>query len=220
MNRLAVARSEVELESSFAPRLWVLVHDVPVLYDALLDQMHPLGLSSMDLRSDAGDGSVGSAGLGFWLSDGKINVRVGLESVRLRWAVFPSDFASPVDRVSAALQQALPEIRFRTHAVSYACHGHVEGTESREFIRRFTSEGPNVEGFGEHLGAGAAFYFGEASPVVSATLTLDVSRALHDGLFVRVYMVLDEAVGTGRSIQKVGEERVRAALRAVNLEIG
>ena len=220
MNRLAVARSEVELESSFAPRLWALVHEVPVLYDALLDQLRPLGLSSMDLRADVGDGSVGSAGLGFWLLDGKTNVRVGLESVRLRWAFFPSDFATAVDGVSAALQQALPEIRFRTHAFSYACHGRVEGAESKEFVRRFTSEGPSIEGFGEHLGAGAAFYFGEASPVISSTLTLDVSRALHDGLFVRVYMVIDETVGTGQSIQKVGEDRVRAALRSVNLEIG
>ncbi len=220
MHRFAIERSEVELESSFAPRLWALVHDAPVLYDALLDQLRPLGLSSTDLRPDAGDGSVGSAGLGFWLFDGKTNVRVGLESVRFRWAVSPFEIAGSVDGVTNALRQALPEFRFRTHAFSYACHGRVEGAKSAEFVRRFTPDGPGIEGFGERLGAGAAFYFGEAPPVISSTLTLDVSRALQDGLFVRVYMVVDETVDTGQGIQTVGEERIRAALRSVNLETG
>jgi hypothetical protein len=152
MNRFVVERSEVELESNFSPRLWALVHDVPVLYDALLDSLYPFGLTSMDLRSDAGDGSVGSAGLGFWLFDGKTNVRVGLDTVRFRWASFPSDFASPVDGVTAALQQALSGLRFRTHALSYACHGRVEGAKSTEFVRQFIPDGPKVDGFGEHLG--------------------------------------------------------------------
>ncbi len=219
MNRFAIERSELELESTFVPRLWALVHDVPVLYDALLDQLHPYGLSSTDLRPDAGDGSIGSAGLGFWLFEGQTNVRIRLDAVRFRWAVFPSDVVNSVDGVTAALRQASPEIRFQTHSVSYACHGHVEGAKSNEVVRRFTPERPTIVGFGESLGAGAAFYFGEAPPVISSTLTLDVSRVLQDGLFVRVYMVVDETADTGRKIQTISEERVRAALRSVNLEI-
>ena len=82
MNRFTVQQSEIELESKFASRLWSVVHDVPVLYDALLDELAHVGLSSMDLRPDAGNGSVGGAGLGVWLFGGKVNARIGLDGVR------------------------------------------------------------------------------------------------------------------------------------------
>ena len=59
MNRFTIEQSEIELESKFASRLWSVVHDVPVLYEALLEELAYVGLSSMDLRPDAGNGSVG-----------------------------------------------------------------------------------------------------------------------------------------------------------------
>ena len=34
MSRFTIERTDVEMESSFAPRLWALIHDVPVLYEA------------------------------------------------------------------------------------------------------------------------------------------------------------------------------------------
>ena len=69
-----IKRSEIELESSFQPRLWFLMDAVPKLYEALLVELSDAGLSSMDLRPDPGTGSVGSTGLGFWLFGGKANV--------------------------------------------------------------------------------------------------------------------------------------------------
>ncbi len=64
-----------------------------------------------------------------------------------------------------------------------------------------------------------AFYFGEAPPIMSSTLTLEVSQRVPDGLFVRVFMLFDETVGSGVEIETPAEERVRAALSAVSLEI-
>ena len=37
--------------------------------------------------------------------------------------------------------------------------------------------------------------------MISSTLTLDISRLVQDGLFVRVFMVMDGAVGTGAAIK-------------------
>ena len=189
-----------------------------MLYDALLDQQG-LGLSSMDLRPDAGDGSVGGAGLGFWLFGGRTNVRIGLDSVRFRSTLLTSDVVRSVDGVLAGMRQASPELQLRSHALSYSCHGCIEGTKTSEFVGRFVREAPVIEGFGNHLGAGVAFYFGEAPPIMSSTLTLEVSQRVPDGLFVRVFMLFDETVGSGVEIETPAEERVRAALSAVSLEI-
>ncbi|MCY4636837.1 MAG: DUF5678 domain-containing protein [Acidobacteria bacterium] len=46
----SIEQREVELESTFSPRLWALVHDVPVLYEALLERLAHTGLSGMAAR--------------------------------------------------------------------------------------------------------------------------------------------------------------------------
>lgn len=218
MNRFTIEQSEIELESKFASRLWSVVHDVPVLYEALLEELAYVGLSSMDLRPDAGNGSVGGAGLGVWLFGGKANVRIGLDGVRFQTSSPESRVVDTVDGVIGAVRRASPELRFKNHAVSYACHGSIEGMKAAEFVRRFVPNWVNIDGFGDCLGAGAALYFGEAPPMISSTLTLDVSRVVQNGLFVRVLMVMDGEVGTGAAIRALADQRTGAALTAVGLE--
>lgn len=215
-----IERREVETESTFSPRLWHLVHDVPVLYEALLERLANVGLSGADLRPETGDGSVGDTGLGFWLMGGKVHVQVRLDSLRLRTSTLTADVLAAADGVAAALQQASRNgLRFKTHAVSCTCHGSIEGMNAAEFIGRFVPKPPAIEGLGDHLGTGVAYYFGEARPTVSSTLTLDASQAIQGGLYVRVFAVVDETAGTFTEIHTLAEERVRTALAAVNLEI-
>jgi len=219
MHRLTIEERTVELESSFTPRLWSLVQNSPALYDALLDRLQGFGLSSIDLRPDTGDGSIGGAGLGFWLFGGKANVRIGLDSVRFRSTLLSSDIVCSVDRVLASIREASPELQLRSHALSYSCHGGIDGTTASKFVGRIVPIAPAVEGFGSYVGAGAAFYFGEALPIMSSTLTLEVSQTVPDGLFARVFILFDGSVGSGSDIEQLAEERVRAALGAVDLEI-
>ena len=219
MARFEIEQREIELESSFTPRLWPLLHNVPVLYEALLRELQDVGLSSMDLRPEVGNGAVGSASVGFWLFGGKTNVRIGLDNVRVQSALLVSDVVSSIDRVMAAMRQSSPELQFRTHSASYACHGRIEGTKATDFMRQFVPAVPAIEGFGGNIGAGAAFYFAEAPPVISSVYTLDISRMLQDGLFVRVFIVLEGGIGGGAEIHAAVEERVRAALVSVGLEI-
>ena len=116
-----IKQRDVELESTFSPRLWSLVHNVPVLYEALLERLDHVGLSDLDLRPEAGNGSVGTAGLGFWLFGSKVNVQLRMDSFRFRTSLLASNVLDSADGVVAAIRQALPdEFRFRTHTVSYA----------------------------------------------------------------------------------------------------
>lgn len=216
----AIKQREIELESTFAPRLWSVVHDVPVLYDALLDRLAPVGLSSADLRPEPGNGSVGSTGVGFWLFGSQANVQIRLNSFRFRTSSLDASAVNAADGVVDALRQATrDELRFTTHAVSYACHGSVEETTAADFVRQLVPNPPAIEGFGDHLGTGVALYFGEAPPTISATLTLDASQVVPDGLFVRVFVVADGAVGTMPEVRDLAEGRVRSALASVDLEI-
>ena len=158
MNRFTIEQSEIEIESQFASRLWSVVHDVPVLYDALLEELAWVGLSSMDLRPDSGDGAVGGAGLGVWLFGGKANARISLEGCRFQTSSTEPRVVDSVDGVIGAVQQASPGLGFRSHAVSYACHGLIEGMRAADFVRRFVPNSVSVAGFGDCLGAGAALY--------------------------------------------------------------
>ena len=217
MKRFTVEQSEIEIESQFASRLWSVVHDVPVLYDALLEELAWAGLSSMDLRPDGGNGAVGGAGVGVWLFAGKANARISLDGVRFQASSTEPRVVDSVDGVIGALQRASPGLGFRSHAVSYACHGLIEDMSAAEFVHRFVPKSVSVAGFGDCLGTGAALYFGEAPPVMTATLTLDVSRVVQDGLFVRVFMVMDGGVGAGSAVRTLMKERTGAALTAVGL---
>ena len=214
-----IERREVEIESTFSPRLWHLVHDVPVLYEALLDRLDNVGLSGTDLRPEAGDGSVGGAGLAFWLMGGRVHVQLRLDSLRLRTAALTADVRAAADGVVAALQQASRKaLRFRTHTLSHACHGRIEGMKAAEFVGRIVPKPPIVEGLGDLLGTGVAYYFGEAPPTVSSTLTLDTSQVIQDGLFVRFFVVMDGAAGTIPEVHALAEKQVRTTLASVSLE--
>ena len=218
MPKFAIERSEVELESAFAPRLWSLIDGVPALYDALLDDLGSIGLSSTELRPDAGDGSVGNTCLGFGLGDTPAS-ESGLESVRFQSSSAVPNLMVVVGAVTAAVRRLLPDFTFRSHGFSYACHGRIEGTRAVDYVRAFFQDSVAIEGFGGHLGAGIALYYGDAPPIMSSTVTLDMSRVLEDGLYVRVFMVIDEKAGTLEHVQALADERFRATLAAVKLEV-
>ena len=146
MRNFTIEQSEVELESNFAPRLWSLVHDVPALYEALLHELGNAGLSSADLRPDAGNGSVGSTGLALRLFGGKVNARMSLDRLYFRASLFAPELASAVDGVTTSIRRVLSEFRFSTHTVSYACHGPIEGIDPAEFVREFVPRPPAVDG--------------------------------------------------------------------------
>ena len=219
MRNFTIEQREVELESTFSPRLWSLVHGVPVLYEALLEKLGRVGLTGSDLRLESGNGSVGSTGLSFRLFGSNVNVQIRLDSFRFRTSSLTVDVLDSVDGVVAAIRQALPEFHFKTHAVSYAFHGLIEGTNAAEFVRPLVPGAPTIKVLGDHVGTGVAFYFGGASPTISSALTLDASQVVQDGLFIRLFMVIDGAVGTGAALRALAEERVQAALTSVGLEV-
>ena len=220
---LNISQSEFELESRFEPRLWALHRDVPELYEALLTNLGPSGLSSVDLRPDAGDGSVGGRVLAFFLFAFNANVRIGLESLRFRFTslarVERAAAIQAIGGVMASVAQVSRGAAFTNHTIVYSCHGQIIGTPATEFIRQFVTTRPKVDGFGENLTAGTALYYGEAPPVLSSVLTLDPSRAVEGGLFVRILLVVDGAPRPADELAQLAMDRIHKAFTSLALEV-
>jgi hypothetical protein len=218
---LKIVQSEAELEVRFEPRLWSLVHDVPRLYEALLTNLAGCHLSASDLRPEA-TGSVGGASLSFWLFSFNVNVTIRLEGFSVRCSqlrqVSQDQLVACVEGITTALRQAAGgNFAVQGSTLAYTCHGEVEGLPVADLIGRFVSPGPVVAGFGANNGAGAAFYYGEAAPVVSSALTVDVSRVVSGGVFLRSVIAI-APVDSAAALIDLAVERVTATFTALDLQ--
>lgn len=216
-----IVQSEAELEVRFQPRLWSLIHDVPRFYESLLSNLSACHLSANDLRPEAGS-SVGGSTLSFWLFNFNVNVTIRLEGFSVRCGqlrlVTREQLLQVLDGIIAAIGQAAGgNLSALGATVAYSGHGQIQGDQGLEVIGRFTTPGPAVEGFGEKNGAGAAFYYGEAAPLLSSALTVDVSRVVPGGVFVRVVLALAAGMSNATLID-VAVDRVRAAFAALDLQ--
>lgn len=221
--RLAVfdiQQSEAELEVRFQPRLWSLIHNVPALYEALLTNLAPCQLSANDLRVE-GSG-IGGAALSFWLFNFNVNVTIRLEGFTVRCnrirQVSREHLTQTVDGIVAALGQAIGDaVVVQGQTIEYSSHGAVEGLSASDVIQRFTKAGPVVAGFGESNGRGAAFYYGEAGPLLSSVLTIDISRVIADGLFLRILLAVAPRLSNAELID-LAIGRVTASFAALDLQ--
>ena len=215
-----IVQSEAELEVRFQPRLWSLVHNVPRLYEALLSSLAVCQLSPNDLRPE-GSGTVGGSSLTFWLFNFNVSVTIRLEGFSVRCNqltnVSREQLVQVVDGIVMALGQAIDGLSILGSTVAYSGHGEVDGLQGSEVIGRFIKAGPAVEGFGENNGAGAAFYYGEAAPLLSSALTVDVSRVVVGGIFLRVVLAV-APVASNAALIDLAVDRVVATFAALDLQ--
>ena len=216
-----ILQSDAELDVRFQPRLWSLIHNVPTLYEALLTNLAPCQLSANDLRVE-GSG-IGGAALSFSLFNFNVSVTIRLEGFTVRCNRLPQvsreQLIQTVDGIVAALSQAIGDaVVIQGQTVEYSSHGAAEGLPASDVIRRFTKAGPEVEGFGENNGQGAAFYYGEAGPLLSSVLTVDISRVVSDGIFLRVILAVAPQPSNAELID-LAVARVTASFAALDLQV-
>jgi hypothetical protein len=191
------------------------------LYEALLTNLASCHLSASDLRPES-TGTVGGASLSFWLFSFNVNVTIRLEGFSVRCSqlrqVSRGQFVQCVDGIATALRQALSgNFAAQGSTVVYSCHGEVEGLPVSALIGRFVATGPTIAGFGANNGAGAAFYYGEAAPVLSSAITVDVSRIVSGGIFLRSVVAVAPIDSTAALID-LAVERVTATFVALDLQ--
>lgn len=174
--KLKVLRSDLTLQVAFSQPLWQLFHNIPALYGALLKHLGERGLRTADIRTDAGDGTLGGFNVNFWLLNLGMLVRLRLESVEVQAdlnRVAADQLAPATDALLKAVRMASPELKFLTYSVTLGIHGHLNGANINEFLAKFTTNAP--AGSGPVVGSGCVFSYGQQDPIITSALTLEPS---------------------------------------------
>lgn len=220
MANAEIARSDIEIHSRLKNRLWTVFHNIPRIYESLLAQLGPIGLTTADIRTDAGDGSLAGFNLNFWLFQFRLLVRVRLDSVEMRWnGLTAGDVPSMVDaldRVLSAVAHAGENTVPSTHEISAALHFVLENTSANDVIKRFAPTVPEI-GPGPLLGTGVAMYYGPRDEVLSSSLGLEPSTVIPQGLFARITISCDGALSTHR-LQERLENQIHETLRTFGFD--
>jgi len=171
-----------------------------------------------------GDGSIGGSGLEFWMFAFQATMRIRLESFTAQCnslaRVGREQFVSLLGSTTAAIEQASrSSFKFRGHTLSYSCHGTIDGMTSTEFIRQFAPQGPKIEQMGESIASGTALYYGPARPVLSSIVTLDPSRVIDGGLFLKIVVIADGSLTTADELSRFADAKLSSVFAALNLEV-
>ena len=71
-----IERSQLSIQVGYRSRSWMLVHEIPRLYEALLQSLADFGVVPQSIRSDSGDGSLGGYSVNIWMLNYGASVRL------------------------------------------------------------------------------------------------------------------------------------------------
>ena len=220
MPNAVVLRSDIQVESTLENRLWTVFHDIPRLYESLLRHLAPLGLSTSDIRTDAGDGTLAGFNVQFWLWRVHMRVRVRLDQIECHWNELTAQdlprFIEAVDQVIAAVAEAGEGTVPKVHEVSTALHIGLESTDAVKVIQRLVPSYPEI-GPGAPLAAGIAFYFGPRDEIVSYSVGIEPSALFPQALFSRITMTCDGKLSAPQAQERL-ESLIHDTIRVAGFE--
>jgi len=101
--------------------------------------------------------------------------------------------------------------------VTIALDGQVDGVSAREFLLRHIPHGPSK--LGPPIASGGVFYFGAEEDRIMSAITLDLSRAIQDAIFLRIHSVLDGDKIPPRAVPDSGQRYLLIVLKQLDLRI-
>ncbi len=215
-----VEKADLNIQFNFVEPFLPLATNMALLYVPLLDHMRQFGIGAQAIRTDAGDGSLGGFNVNFWVLQFGALVRIRLESAELHCSSLAAVNVDDVERVLLTLDEVLRaahnELRYAGYNVTVSFHGQPVGIESREYLSRFVNNVPRD--MGASIGSGVVFYFGEQPPRVIASVTLDLSAAMPDRVFVKLNSIFGSELPL-RNLRQAVEQQLRLGLHGIGLEI-
>lgn len=208
-------QGDVSLTAEFADPIFASFRDVESLHEAVWKALGPLGLRLSEARWE-GNGSVGDQHLycPFWSR--ATTLRLRRERVELNcWdAGKHGEFWElAVTAIEAASSEEVPN-PFRTFAFGCTTHGTLDEGTAEDFVVRFRAAAPDL---GPIRGSGTAFYYGEVPPQVQAALTVDISGAVAQGLFVRLNVTWDATKLEPRNLARTATAHTDMAFEKLGL---
>ncbi len=218
-----VLRGEVLLRAAFPQPAFNLMSDLPGLCEHLFSAFFPYGVQLGNMRIEQGTGGLGEVQFNCYLLNFGAAVRLRLDWAEVQSLDVLRVTQKQVHEISNALlsavKQQAPGVSFQSYSVSVGYHGMAEGVlTAREFVAQFTKSPPQAPG--PLLGSGAVFYYGAHGERVTSSLTIDLSAAQQDALYLKAEAVWDAAKLSIPELQGKGLEYVRSALASVGLDVG
>ena len=220
MQRLEIRQEKLDFQAHFLRPVFDLFRDFPSLAHHLFSSLGPFyNLHLTDIKLEATERSLGEVHLRLtWpnLAD----VLIFLDRVELR-SSYPQFLnfqgrdlvADAIGSVSTYIE----DVSFRAYSVSQEVHGLLTGGSDRQvFLSQFTSS--VLSNFGPPLGAGAVFYFGADDIRLTSSVTLDFSRLVEGGVFIKTVALYDSSKVAQTDLQALARSRFVELLSKVGLE--
>ena len=221
LRQFEIGRSSLGVQIGYRSRSWMLVHEIPRLYESLLEGLSDFGVLPQNIRSDSGDGSLGGFSVNLWMLNFGVNVRLGLTGAELRSDDLSRVNLDQLEQAFVGLTDSLvaadSNLAFQSYGVTIELHGQLEGVETKDYLATFVNA-PEREELGPSVGSGAVFYFGERPPVTLSNLSVDLSGVIEGSLYLRAINVLDGTALRPADVRNVIAERLRVGLEAVGLQ--
>lgn len=213
---LALQKGERLLRINFEEPVFGLFADFPAICERIFPRLQPFGLAPRGLRLESAGGDLGEIHLRCEIPG--VTARLWIHSLE----VFsdPLSFSSEHHRdFSAGLLEAVSlhrsQVVFQSYDADLRAHGSLESGAPKDFLAAWAGRPP--ENLGPPLESGVVFYFGPHEGRTAASVTLDPSAMIRNGLFIRTRTVGAVGEMNGREVGGTADDFFKVALREVGL---
>lgn len=214
-----IRQEEITLQAHFVRPAFGLLKDVPQLAQHLLEALASYGVRLTDLKINSTGENLGEVSCQIALQN-LATASVFLDRIEITSTYLPflNKFreGSFTGDLLGAIQEYSPEVSYRVFAMTQEVHGRLD-LPLRDFLSRFAAAAPRT--LGPALGSGTVFYFGAAEDRLTGSLLLDFSRAVDEGLFLKVAIVFDAAQVDRRELMAVFRARLMSLFDELGLEL-
>lgn len=199
---------DLQVRAAFAQPAFGLFQDFPGLCQRLYGSLASYGVGLGDMKFEGTAGSLGDVHLAVTVLRASAVVRVRMDYIELqcfnvRNAV-EKDLADVFVQTSEVIAEHSPVAVTANYSLAVGLHGSLDGFPTGSFIQRFvTAQGLQL---GPPSGVGAVLYFGPHDSRLGASVTMDLSAVVPDGLFLRSNAIWEASSVDARALPAKGRE--------------
>ncbi|MGI8784226.1 MAG: hypothetical protein ACR2L2_11330 [Acidobacteriota bacterium] len=199
---------DLQVRAPFAEPAFGLFQDFPGLCQRLYGALASYGVALGDMKFEGSAGSLGDVHLAVTVLRASAVLRVRLDYVELQCFnvrnADEKDLAEVFVQTSQVVADHSPVAAAVTYSLAVGLHGSLDGVPTSNFIQRFvTAQGLPL---GPPSGVGAVLYFGPHDSRLGASVTLDLSAMVPDGLFLRSNAIWKASSVDARALPAKGRE--------------
>lgn len=215
-----VKRSNLNFEAGFNRPQFLLFRDTHGLLHQLYKGLETYGVRLSDLRIEGTGGTAADFNILCYLFNFYMTLRIRLDRIEVFCSELPQEYVpkygSAIVDALAAISAYHPDVRFQAYGLTVDMHGILEGNLAKDYLLRFTKK--ITDGLGPSIGAGTVMYFGPEGSRLLCSVTVDMSAAIPDALYVRTHVIWDAGKIDPQNLPELGDNFVRQALAQVGLE--